>query len=939
MRTVTWDERSYLVDGRRTWLTCGEMHYFRVPADLWRARLREARQAGLTCISTYMAWNLHEPEEGRFDFTGDLDIRRYIETAGEEGLAILLRPGPYICSEWDYGGLPAWLNTVPGLKIRTDDPAFARYWRRYFSRILPDLAGLDATRGGNILLVQNENEHHMPAVPGRLAYFRDITASFRDAGFRIPILNCNRLFEGNLGCGTIECVNTWDDPAGDLLRMRQVQPDAPLLVTEFWCGGVDWWGRPHAAKGWEAVLRKALEILGAGGQYTYYMWHGGTNFGFMGGRLQYAASCHVPTSYDLDAPLGEGGRRAEKYYATRLSNLLSSRFGDQLADRGPCRPDRDDAGELRLETVGPSGNWLYLADPLGGEPAEPDPETTTVPWANLDGPSGRTIPIQAGSATLSVSLPPWGAVFLPFNLRLRDDLVLDHANCMPLGFFPDQGLVVHGPPGTETVISLNGVPYRLAIPDRPVDGQGLPSLAALETEACRVIAVSSGLAARAWETRSGLLFGPAYADPDGVRIVPADNETGYRSVTKEGIRACPYPATARATGPDLPLPFSRIASDPPDGSESDWMSLPAPQSVDEIGIPYGYAWYRISWHQEQADRIDLFLPYCEDRATIFHNGQSVGLWGTGPGAVRAPIPLHCPAGENRLVLLLDNLGRFCHAWRMGESKGLFGPAFQAVRIPVEPWPAVPARTFVPSMVPHKAGHRNEDDHVEGLVGTPYRTHGVRFRLDAPVPVHLQAESHSNLLLVCNGQVVDFFDIPGSGYLDLVLPETLSRAGDNMLEFLVWEDREMRSPGSLVLHALWQPLFSRAAWSFRPWRIPEGTAAPGEGTVGPAWFSARFPQSDVATMDPLWIRFPAGLKGQLFLNGWNAGRVWTLPPQDTYYLPSCRMEPENEIRLFVESGNQPGEAVLTSAFHWLERDRVTSQPDVVRASGHFPEEKE
>lgn len=334
MARVSYDGKSYFLDGERIWLVCGEMHYFRVPREYWRDRMKKAKENGINCISTYMAWNLHEPSPGTYDFTGGLDVEAYIRTAQEEGLYLILRPGPYICSEVDFGGLPAYLTEIKG-PYRTWNPEYAKRYEAYYKEILPTLSRLDVEHGGNILLIQNENEHIMPDLEGRREYFQDLSRIFRECGFLIPIVHCNRMFEGTTD-GVIECVNTWDDPLADIDSVRKVQPNAPQLITELWCGGCDAWRHDFIRRSpWEAWQR-TLAITLYGGQYTYYMWHGGTNFGFLGGKFQYEEDYHIITSYDLDAPLSEGGVRGEKYYVTGLSDKFAQSFGKQL-----CQMNRE----------------------------------------------------------------------------------------------------------------------------------------------------------------------------------------------------------------------------------------------------------------------------------------------------------------------------------------------------------------------------------------------------------------------------------------------------------------------------------------------------------------------------------------------------------------------------------------------------------------------
>jgi len=191
MIQVTYDNRSFMVNGHRIWLVSGALHYFRMPAALWRDHLMKARRGGLNCIETYIPWNYHEPLEGQWRFTGDCDVAEFVKQAGDLGMYVIIRPGPYICAEWDFGGLPAWLMAKANIQYRTHNAIYTHYYDKYFRQLLPQLADLQVTRGGNIIAIQNENEYFMTTQPDRQEYLSFISRLIRRAGFDIPVLTCN----------------------------------------------------------------------------------------------------------------------------------------------------------------------------------------------------------------------------------------------------------------------------------------------------------------------------------------------------------------------------------------------------------------------------------------------------------------------------------------------------------------------------------------------------------------------------------------------------------------------------------------------------------------------------------------------------------------------------------------------------------------------------
>ena len=414
MPMVRYDDRSYIVDDRRIWLCSGSIHYFRVPRELWRDRLLKAKRAGLNCIDTYVAWNVHEPAMGEWNFEGDADVREFILEAQALGLYVILRPGPYICAEWDFGGFPPYLAVKSGVALRTTNAAYMHYFDKYLGQVLGRLADLQITRGGNIILIQNENEYVFTTMPERVNYGQFISQLIRRAGFDIPIITCNKLTEPRFP-DTVECLNGWWRALQDLKRLRAIQPDAPMLATEFWVGWFDHWGGPHQVKGARETARRALEILGCGCQLNYYMWHGGTNFAFWGGHVPVNEMSHLTTSYDFDAPLAEGGGLTDKYYLTKLVNMLASGFGHVFAQgRGEGPSVTTHSGTQVFNVAGPAGRMAVITNN-----GRDDIDT-----ARISLPDGTD---------LDVSLAPFGAMAVPVQVRLAADRMLDYSNLMPLG--------------------------------------------------------------------------------------------------------------------------------------------------------------------------------------------------------------------------------------------------------------------------------------------------------------------------------------------------------------------------------------------------------------------------------------------------------------------------------------------------------------------------
>lgn len=298
----------------------GEMHYTRIPPGYWQLRLRMARAMGLTAISTYVFWNRHEPKPEAYDFSGENDVASYVRLAQEEGLDVILRPGPYVCAEWEFGGLPWWLLREPDLRVRTDDERFMAPVRRWLRRLGEELAPLQAANGGPIVAVQLENEYGAFGSDAR--YLSALRAALSDAGFASPLFTIDQpgdLEAGSLPDVPIAVTFAPGEPATPFSRLKALRPDASLLVGEYWAGWYDHWGEPHAQLD-DAVQTADLEwMLSQGASVNIYMLHGGTNFAFWNGANADDKTPYAPstTSYDYCAAIDEAGRPTQKYHAFR----------------------------------------------------------------------------------------------------------------------------------------------------------------------------------------------------------------------------------------------------------------------------------------------------------------------------------------------------------------------------------------------------------------------------------------------------------------------------------------------------------------------------------------------------------------------------------------------------------------------------------------------
>ncbi len=313
------DGDHFTLDGKPFRILSGEMHYPRVPRPCWQDRMRKARALGLNAITTYLFWNAHEPRPGEWNFGGNLDVAAYVRAAQQEGLWVILRPGPYVCAEWDFGGLPAWLMQMPDLKVRTRDPRFLSAASKYLKRVGQELAPLQITRGGSIILCQVENEYG--SFGDDHAYMDAIRKAILDAGFDVTLYTADGSEMLNKGAlpGLPAAINFGADSnaADEFGRLQRFRATGPRMCGEFWDGWFDHWGEVHHTVDAEVVAKPLDWMLSGNISVSFYMFHGGTTFGFMAGANQGRAYEPDISAYDYDGLLDEAGNPTRKFYAVR----------------------------------------------------------------------------------------------------------------------------------------------------------------------------------------------------------------------------------------------------------------------------------------------------------------------------------------------------------------------------------------------------------------------------------------------------------------------------------------------------------------------------------------------------------------------------------------------------------------------------------------------
>lgn len=351
-------------DGKPIKLISGAVHYFRNLPETWPDIFEKLRAMGCNCVETYCAWNMHEPKPGTFDFTGRLDIVRFIKEAEKAGLMVIVRPGPYICAEWEFGGLPWWIQREEGLEIRCRNEVYIRYFDRYLDELLGRVRPLLCTNGGPVILLQCENEYGYYGDDREyLSYLRD---GYRRRGIDVPLFTSDGGSEDSLLDGTVEgCLPTlnFGSRVEENFKVHdQLFPNCPKVCMEMWDGWFDAWGdeKHHTTdpQVYAGVVRDMLKK----GSLNIYMFIGGTNFGFTSGANHYEKFAPDVTSYDYDALLTECGDVTEKYKAVR--EVIREATGKELP---PIPKDREKKayGKVALtRSAGLLSNLDALSSPI-----------------------------------------------------------------------------------------------------------------------------------------------------------------------------------------------------------------------------------------------------------------------------------------------------------------------------------------------------------------------------------------------------------------------------------------------------------------------------------------------------------------------------------------------------------------------------------------------
>lgn len=942
---LTYDARSFYLNGERIFLNSATIHYFRMPKEEWRDVLMKAKLAGMNCIDTYFAWNVHEPEEGQWSFEGDNDCGAFLDLCAELGMWVIARPGPFICAEWDFGGFPYWLGTKENVKFRENNETYLHYVRLYFDQIIPVIRKRQLSAGGTVILVQVENEYgYLMDDEAASTHMTTLRDGILERGIDVPLITCVGGAEG-----TIEGANFWSGADGHYANLRSKQPDTPKIVTEFWTGWFENWGGPSAIQKTPSLLdRRIMEILRAG--YTgisYYMFYGGTNFGGYGGRTLGDSDIFMITSYDYDAPLSEYGRVTPKYAVTKNLSYFVRAFGSLLMESEEIAAEqiqvRHPGGiSVRGRQTGQEKIWFV-------ESHKDERETVNVTLEE-----GRTLPI---------SIHPGQIVPLLDRVQIAEQVYLT-AGALITGNEMINGeltLFITADRGQRSVVELELGTRRESVAGNIILKESTmqvlieqdagrnayrfdlfhfqePGIMRFEANgmSIRFIILDRDAMNRTWRmesadgqslryaigfddvdvTGSGQVKG-MISDPERTMMLLGDwlngeqARTGREFFTQEvetqpesaSIAVEDQPAWVIPPAPPAPVlrkspEFSRVTLTAKQRSASGH-----PIDFSEYGQDFGYLLYECDFASMVGGMMNLVLPSIQDTARIIVNGAEQALV-RQVGA--AAVPIQVTQGENTLQLLVQHMGRLNFSPYLGEHKGVAGAVYlggqvQDIR---RDWQMEPETGTEIGTI-----HLDEVNSIRGgtvlrrsftldgmdravLVGAPSK--GLRINgIEIPMPAYQDWFAFQTL------------DI--SGYVKSGVVNTLempySRSPLNRLELITYlhegELQDWRMAGTdALLPASWE--------SCDLSEDTPGVTTPGASYGQPVWYRWRFAKPVTAGHHKvnLMLRLTGMSKGTIHVNGHHLGRYWQIGPQEDYKIPVAWLREENELLIFDEEGRTP-----------------------------------
>lgn len=919
MPSVTFDGRSFMLDGRRTWLVGGTVHYTRVPREHWADRIHAAKLLGANVIVTTVVWSRHEARPNVFDFKNDNDLRHFVQLVGAAGMHCVLRLGPFVGEGLDLGGLPAWILDVTNVKLRTNNSAYLEACSRFLTAVCEQIRDLQVTspgKGGPVLMVQNESSWTCGEDAIASAYLGELIRYQREGGLTVPVLNANNLWQSVEGE-----IDGWSG-SGDLLgTMRQlgaVRADRPKVVVGFEVGHRPIFGRQGgpAQSPW-STQRRLAEVLAGGGQFNLDPATGGTVFGFQAGRESDSIDGFYASADDGSAPVLATGAPAPSFQAVRRITTFAARFGRLFANLDPAYqpvvldPGAHAAGLASAKAAkspnggaGPARSVVHINGSQGGVVFVfgDEPGAGNSRDVSLLMPDGSTLPVNLGQQSVA-----WCVLDVQIGGRYN----VDYCSVCALAAV-GRVFVCYGPAGGRAILSVNGSPMETVIP-----GGKTPNI--IEHEGLMIVVCSEEQVDHVYVSDDAVYHGVAGLTTNGKPLAMAGSKTCLK-ISSDGKVTSPSAEQFKTIPAPGPITLNKwttaAASDYVDGTSARFASIPGPGDLGKLGAPYGYGWYRLSIKSSSAHRAHVRAPQSGDRLHFFLDGEPLGVLGVGPGATdEVVIPLK---KQQNVVVLAENAGRFSGGANFGEGKGLFGHLLECDEIkpgkpklqsgqPIDPltfrtplWELRPGDATLSDRPTWTLPHRKKSDLLLVIRGMTGR--GLLLVNDKPV-AFLDRSGPASVLL--NDEQLG----RGTATIQLaLLPEGPFAQG------AVDPDSLVKNGPELGFYEVVGQLTAKAEWSFAKWDAPTPSLyeqSKARTPHMPAWSKCTFqmPETDA----PALLELGGVTKGQVYINGKHLGRYFattgdgkSVSPQERLFIPRAwlKVNAENEITFFDEHGGNP-----------------------------------
>lgn len=933
MPSITFDGQSFLLDGKRLWIVGGTIHSARLTRDQWDPRILAAKAAGLNTITLPIVWARHEPRPGTFDFSGDNDIRSFVQLLGKHHMHAIVRLGPFVGDGYDLGGIPPWALSLKDLtNLRSNSQVYMEAASRFFTAVAKQLRDLQVTVpqsvgdtvGGPIVMVQNEAEWTCGSQAKATTYLSELNRYIHESGFEVPICNANNLWQGSEGE-----VDTWvgsDELLGFMRQLATVRPMQPRIVSKVSAASQPAWGEPlPAVTSGREFERLLIEILAGAGQFNIEPFAGGTNFAFSAGRLTGGQARWATTAADHGAMIDAAGRPTELYQPVRMIATFASRFGRVLSHLDPksyavgLHPDlpakgsaASAKGKSKQAYVRPhsvmhaSGSQGSIAFVFAGENMGDAPATLLLS-------NGTQLPVYLGDAPAAWAL---------LDVRLAGRSHLDYCNLSAFALC-GRVFVCFGPAGTPARMSINGAPLEIDVP-----GEDAAAPTVIEHENIVVVIANREQVEQVHVGEDVVYIGAVGINADGHPLVAdakhvvtrlhATGEVVHSRVgdkppvapvaapvveeeppAKGGKKAKPAPKVVKRGMPEpkpapvvVPLPRPAVivaekvkvprpielhnwtGTDLGEylrGESARFAGVAGPAELATLGTSYGYGWYRITNRGGSAGRVEMTFPEGGDRLALFVDGKAAGIIGHGPGASRN-VSVSLKKKDQTIVILAENAGRFSGGAHMIDLKGCVGHAWEVAdaRGVTKPTLAQGPKMNVLAHVAFAPGVHDSD------VTDAVRPTWTISKRKGPLLLRITPGAFRGLLLV-NGAVVKFCDNTGPG--SIVLSADQLGKASNTIELAVLGDATRAFKAivdSIEMLDCVENLTADAEWGFAKWERPGESAfhalrghAHGKG---PEWFKTHF--AAPSTSVPLYVVTTGLSKGLIQVNGRHIGRYFT-----------------------------------------------------------------